>query len=161
MEWPADKVARRLIAELVPYARNARTHNAEQAAESLILRVLPADFETWVGAPRLFASYKNSEIGLRCIQPNLCNYSKFPFQVHKSDTGRMPSDATWAGSAGTKRSVSQTLVLPITGAYPQKESIKSSWELKGLNRATPSASTTFAVSACPSPQLPSPSSGRR
>jgi ParB-like chromosome segregation protein Spo0J len=28
--WPADKVERRLVAELVPYARNARTHSVEQ-----------------------------------------------------------------------------------------------------------------------------------
>jgi ParB-like chromosome segregation protein Spo0J len=28
--WPADKVERRLVADLVPYARNARTHSAEQ-----------------------------------------------------------------------------------------------------------------------------------
>lgn len=28
--WPADKVERRAVAELVPYARNARTHSAEQ-----------------------------------------------------------------------------------------------------------------------------------
>jgi ParB-like chromosome segregation protein Spo0J len=28
--WPADKVERRQVAELVPYARNARTHSAEQ-----------------------------------------------------------------------------------------------------------------------------------
>jgi hypothetical protein len=28
--WPADKVERRKVADLVPYARNARTHSAEQ-----------------------------------------------------------------------------------------------------------------------------------
>lgn len=32
-EWPADKVARRPIAELIPYARNARTHGPEQVAQ--------------------------------------------------------------------------------------------------------------------------------
>ncbi len=31
--WPADKVARRPIAELAPYARNARTHSPEQVAQ--------------------------------------------------------------------------------------------------------------------------------
>lgn len=30
MQWPADKVERRCVADLVPYARNARTHSAEQ-----------------------------------------------------------------------------------------------------------------------------------
>lgn len=29
-QWPADKVERRSVAELVPYARNARTHSPEQ-----------------------------------------------------------------------------------------------------------------------------------
>lgn len=29
-EWPADKVERRAVSSLVPYARNARTHSAEQ-----------------------------------------------------------------------------------------------------------------------------------
>jgi hypothetical protein len=31
--WPADKVERRAVAELVPYARNARTHSAEQVEQ--------------------------------------------------------------------------------------------------------------------------------
>jgi hypothetical protein len=30
MQWPADKVERRKVADLVPYARNARTHSPEQ-----------------------------------------------------------------------------------------------------------------------------------
>lgn len=29
-EWPADKVERRLVADLIPYIRNARTHSPEQ-----------------------------------------------------------------------------------------------------------------------------------
>ena len=29
-EWPADKVERRAVAALIPYARNARTHSPEQ-----------------------------------------------------------------------------------------------------------------------------------
>ena len=29
-DWPADKVERRLVSSLIPYARNARTHSAEQ-----------------------------------------------------------------------------------------------------------------------------------
>jgi DNA modification methylase len=31
--WPADRVERRLVAELVPYARNARTHSPAQVAK--------------------------------------------------------------------------------------------------------------------------------
>jgi ParB-like chromosome segregation protein Spo0J len=31
--WPADKVERRAVASLVPYARNARTHSEEQVAQ--------------------------------------------------------------------------------------------------------------------------------
>jgi hypothetical protein len=31
--WPADKVERRPIAELIPAARNARTHSDEQVAQ--------------------------------------------------------------------------------------------------------------------------------
>lgn len=29
-KWPADKVERRAVASLVPYARNARTHSSDQ-----------------------------------------------------------------------------------------------------------------------------------
>lgn len=32
-QWPADKVERRSVASLVPYARNSRTHSAEQVAQ--------------------------------------------------------------------------------------------------------------------------------
>ena len=32
-EWPADKIVRRKVADLVPYARNARTHSEEQVAQ--------------------------------------------------------------------------------------------------------------------------------
>lgn len=32
-EWPADKVERRAVADLFPYARNARTHSADQVAQ--------------------------------------------------------------------------------------------------------------------------------
>lgn len=32
-EWPADRVERRPVAELLPYARNARTHSDEQVAQ--------------------------------------------------------------------------------------------------------------------------------
>lgn len=33
MRWPADKVERRAVTSLVPYARNARTHSDEQVAQ--------------------------------------------------------------------------------------------------------------------------------
>src|SRR6056297_7823 len=33
IKWPADKVERRAIDSLVPYARNARTHSDEQVAQ--------------------------------------------------------------------------------------------------------------------------------
>lgn len=32
-EWPADKVERRKVADLIPYARNARTHSDEQVGQ--------------------------------------------------------------------------------------------------------------------------------
>jgi DNA modification methylase len=32
-DWPADKVERRAVADLVPYARNSRTHSAEQVSQ--------------------------------------------------------------------------------------------------------------------------------
>ncbi len=32
-DWPADKVERRKVKDLVPYARNARTHSDEQVAQ--------------------------------------------------------------------------------------------------------------------------------
>lgn len=33
LNWPADKVDRRKVADLVPYARNSRTHSPEQVAQ--------------------------------------------------------------------------------------------------------------------------------
>jgi hypothetical protein len=33
IQWPADRVERRSVASLVPYARNARTHSDEQVAQ--------------------------------------------------------------------------------------------------------------------------------
>jgi hypothetical protein len=33
MDWPADKVERRKVSDLVPYARNSRTHSPEQVAQ--------------------------------------------------------------------------------------------------------------------------------
>jgi DNA modification methylase len=33
VSWPADKVTRRKVSELIPYARNARTHSPEQVAQ--------------------------------------------------------------------------------------------------------------------------------
>jgi ParB-like chromosome segregation protein Spo0J len=33
VDWPADRVERRTVASLVAYARNARTHSAEQVAQ--------------------------------------------------------------------------------------------------------------------------------
>jgi DNA modification methylase len=32
-KWPADKVERRNVADLIPYARNSRTHSAEQVSQ--------------------------------------------------------------------------------------------------------------------------------
>lgn len=32
-DWPADKVERRAVADLIPYARNARTHSEAQVAQ--------------------------------------------------------------------------------------------------------------------------------
>ncbi len=32
-DWPADKVERRSVSSLVPYAKNARTHSDEQVAQ--------------------------------------------------------------------------------------------------------------------------------
>ena len=40
-KWPADKVERRKVSELIPYARNARTHSAAQ------VRQIAASIEEW------------------------------------------------------------------------------------------------------------------
>ncbi len=32
-QWPADKVERRKVADLIPYARNSRTHSSEQVGQ--------------------------------------------------------------------------------------------------------------------------------
>lgn len=40
-QWPADRVERRLVADLVPYARNARTHSPEQ------IKALSASMSQW------------------------------------------------------------------------------------------------------------------
>jgi DNA modification methylase len=41
MPWPADRVERRLVAALIPYAQNARTHSPEQVAQ------LAASIQQW------------------------------------------------------------------------------------------------------------------
>lgn len=41
ISWPADKVERRKVSDLVPYARNSRTHSAEQIAQ------LAASIKEW------------------------------------------------------------------------------------------------------------------
>jgi ParB-like chromosome segregation protein Spo0J len=33
MDWPADKVERRAVKDLIPYARNARSHSPEQISQ--------------------------------------------------------------------------------------------------------------------------------
>lgn len=33
MQWPADKVERRKISSIIPYARNSRTHSDEQVSQ--------------------------------------------------------------------------------------------------------------------------------
>lgn len=40
-KWPADKIERRKVDELIPYARNARTHSDEQVAQ------LAASIKEW------------------------------------------------------------------------------------------------------------------
>lgn len=32
-QWPADNVERRMVADLIPYARNSRTHSEAQVAQ--------------------------------------------------------------------------------------------------------------------------------
>jgi ParB-like chromosome segregation protein Spo0J len=41
MDWPADKIERRSVDALIPYARNARTHSDEQVAQ------LAASIKEW------------------------------------------------------------------------------------------------------------------
>ena len=33
MDWPADKVERRKVSDLIPYVRNSRTHSEAQVAQ--------------------------------------------------------------------------------------------------------------------------------
>ena len=33
MDWPADKVERRKVSSIIPYARNSRTHSDEQVSQ--------------------------------------------------------------------------------------------------------------------------------
>jgi ParB-like chromosome segregation protein Spo0J len=41
MDWPADKIERKKVDDLIPYARNARTHSDEQVAQ------LAASIKEW------------------------------------------------------------------------------------------------------------------
>lgn len=43
VKWPADKVERRKVNSLVPYARNARTHSPEQVDQIAAQRRGSAD----------------------------------------------------------------------------------------------------------------------
>jgi hypothetical protein len=46
--WPADKIERRKVADLIPYARNARTHSDEQVAlRNLVKGHITTSLKAW------------------------------------------------------------------------------------------------------------------
>ena len=47
MDWPADKIERRKVDALIPYARNARTHSDDQVAQ------IAASIKEWGWTTRL------------------------------------------------------------------------------------------------------------
>jgi hypothetical protein len=55
-QWPADNVERRKVADLVPYARNARTHSEAQ------VRQIAASIEEWGWTSPILVDEKNSII---------------------------------------------------------------------------------------------------
>lgn len=55
-QWPADNVERRKVADLVPYARNARTHSEAQ------VRQIAASIEEWGWTSPILVDDKNSII---------------------------------------------------------------------------------------------------
>lgn len=56
MDWPADKVERKPVAELVPYARNARTHSPEQVDQ------IAASIREWGWTTPVLVDEKNEII---------------------------------------------------------------------------------------------------
>ena len=50
IKWPADAVERRAVADLVPYARNARTHSKEQVDQ--IAASIRKKIRDWILLPR-------------------------------------------------------------------------------------------------------------
>jgi ParB-like chromosome segregation protein Spo0J len=56
VEWPADKVERRQLAKLIPYARNARTHSEAQVA------ALAASIKQWGWTMPLLVDEKDTLI---------------------------------------------------------------------------------------------------
>jgi DNA modification methylase len=54
--WPADKVERRTVSELIPYARNARTHSDEQVAQ------IAASIQEWGWTSPVLVDEKGSII---------------------------------------------------------------------------------------------------
>lgn len=55
-QWPADNVERRKVADLVPYARNARTHSEAQ------VRQIAASIDEWGWTSPILVDDKNSII---------------------------------------------------------------------------------------------------
>lgn len=49
IDWPADKVERREVSALIPYARNARTHSDEQVAQIAASIRAPGAIQVRVG----------------------------------------------------------------------------------------------------------------
>ena len=75
-QWPADKVERKAVSSLVPYARNARTHSDEQVAQIAASRRTFATVAMEAGilegiAGRLLSHTPLSITGQRYARPSL------------------------------------------------------------------------------------------
>tara|TARA_R110000824_G_scaffold283333_1_gene471718 strand:- start:2182 stop:2820 length:639 start_codon:yes stop_codon:yes gene_type:complete len=101
-KWPSDKVQRRKISELIPYARNARTHSDEQVAQ------LAASIKEWgwttpvlideageiiAGHGRVMAARK---LGIEEIPTmTATGWSKAQKQAYVLADNQLPQNAGW------------------------------------------------------------------
>ena len=102
MDWPTDKIERRKVDALIPYARNARTHSDEQVAQ------IAASIKEWgwttpvlvdedggiiAGHGRVMAARK---LGIEVVPTmTATGWSKAQKQAYVLADNQLPQNAGW------------------------------------------------------------------
>lgn len=101
-DWPADKIERRKVDDLIPYARNARTHSDEQVAQlAASIKewgwttpvLIDEDGEIIAGHGRVMAARK---LGIKEVPTMTASgWSKAQKQAYVLADNQLPQNAKW------------------------------------------------------------------